>query len=225
MEKIEVIGFDWDGTLVDSMPLKAEAFADSVHEFYPETEGNHDEIKNIYLRTRGNPRTYQLELVQEEYGLNPLSEEDLQGWSDEFTSNYIDEDVPLFSETNKVLDELNKAGYTLYLSSSVPQDDLDETMERYDVEKYFVEVLGTQEGGFRKGPAHIKHICDKYGVEPEQIAFVGDSPDDVEGANEAGSYSVGIADGRMPDKVHERMRDREAEKIVSGIEEVKEIFG
>ena len=62
--QIEAIGFDWDGTLVDSMSVKAQSFAEAVIKFYPSLKDKREEIETLYFATRGNPRTYQLALVQ-----------------------------------------------------------------------------------------------------------------------------------------------------------------
>lgn len=199
-EKIRVIGFDWDGTLVDSMAVKAEGFADSVIQFYPQLNDVHEEITELYLQTRGNPRTLQLNLVQNRYVLPELDKVGMEKWSDIFTASYLSKTLPLFEDATMALEELKRRGYRLFLSSSVPQADLDKTMEVYPgVKDYFEDVLGTKdEGKFRKGLPHLTYMSEKLQVPLSEIAFVGDAADDVRGANIAGCFSIGKIDSRSP---------------------------
>ena len=134
---VKAIGFDWDGTLVDSMGVKSESFAEAVISFYPEIEEKRKEIEELYLNSRGNPRLFQLDLVQKKYKLPKLSRGDEQKWSDKFTALYINQNLPLFPDVMKTLEELRRRGYKLFLCSSVPQKDLDRTMKLYPVKQYF----------------------------------------------------------------------------------------
>ncbi len=197
--QIKAIGFDWDGTLVDSMSVKSQSFAEAVIRFYPHLEKKQEEIGNLYLATRGTLRTHQLSLVQQKYRLNQLSDEEIKRWSDLFTSLNIDKKLPLFEDTIEVLRELKSRGYNLFLCSSVPQADLDKTLTQYPLGDYFEIVLGSRDGGkFRKGIPHLTYVSEKMGVSLDRIAFVGDGSDDVIGANEAGCLSIGKADRKIP---------------------------
>jgi len=187
------IGFDWDGTLVDSMSVKSEAFADATSRYYPDLAVHHDTIRQLYLASRGNPRSHQLKLVQEQFKLRDLSSEETQKWSDLFTSLYIDKKLPLFPDTVFTLINLRRQGLKLFLCSSVPQADLDRTLASYSVREYFEMTLGTQEEGFRKGLPHLSYVSEKLGIPPGKIAFCGDGTDDVSGANDAGCFSIGKA--------------------------------
>lgn len=200
IEKVKAIGFDWDGTILDSMSVKARCFAESILKFYPSIENRLEEIKKTYLKTRGTLRTQQLSIVQDEYSLDELPEDDLKKWSSVFTSMYSKRKMQLFEDSIRTLDELKGRGYRLFLSSSVPQDDLDKTLGEYsEVKKYFKFILGTREGGeFKKGPQHLNYVSKRFDVPLERIAFVGDGKDDVSGANKAGCFSVAKADPRVP---------------------------
>lgn len=196
--RIEAIGFDWDGTLVDSMGVKSQSFSESVIKFYPSLKGMEKEIVGIYLATRGTLRTSQLALVQEKYRLNRLSAEKKQEWSDLFTSLYIGKKLPLFDNTTAVLDELKSRSYKLFLCSSVPQKDLDKTIKLYQLKDYFEVILGTRDNGeFKKGIPHLTYASKHIKTLLNRIAFVGDGADDIRGANEAGCFSIGVADPKI----------------------------
>jgi phosphoglycolate phosphatase-like HAD superfamily hydrolase len=219
-KKILAIGFDWDGTLVDSMIVKSQSFAKSIIAFYPKCKTNITEIKKIYLTARGNPRTHQLDLVQKKFNLKPLSEKQIQEWSDLFTSLYIDKKLPLFSQTTTVLSKLKKRGYKLFLCSSVPQQDLNKTLKMYPLKNYFECVLGARDGGkFRKGVPHFTYVSEKINIPLSRIAFVGDGADDVKGANETGCISVGIANPKIPNS-KEEIQQNKPTLIIQDIKEL-----
>lgn len=197
LNHIKAIGFDWDGTLVDSMKIKSEAFADSVVGFYPNLINHKNKIADIYISSRGNPRSYQLGLIQKKYNLSQLDKEDFKRWSAVFNSLYIDKKIPLFSDAEKTLDQLKNRGYKLFLCSSVPQVFLDKTLQLYSIRSYFQYILGlSHDGKFRKGPPHLAYITKEMKVPQSEIAFIGDSGDDVKGAKEAGCFSIGKIDRR-----------------------------
>lgn len=223
-QKIEAIGFDWDGTLVQSMTTKAKSFAEATIGVYPRLNKKREEIRRFYLATRGNPRTYQLALIQEKYHLNQLSDDDIQRWSDLFTSLYINKKLPLFDDTIRVLNELKKRGYKLFLCSSVPQDDLDKTLKLYPLENYFEVVLGTRNNGkFRKGIPHLTFVSQTLKIPLKKIAFVGDGPDDVKGANEAGCFSVGKVGSGMSDYIEDIKRNN-PQLVIEKLEELLKYY-
>jgi len=229
ISKIKAIGFDWDGTLVDSMGVKSQSFSEAVIKFYPSLKKEIKEIKNLHLATRdnptrGNPRIYQLILVQKKYNLNELSNKETQKWSNLFTALYINEHLPLFDDTKKVLDELKHRNYAIFLCSSVPQNDLDKTLKLYPLENYFEVILGTRDNGkFRKGIPHFTFVSVKIGISLDKIAFVGDAADDINGANEAGCFSIGKIDSRISDS-EKKIRKNNPRLIIKNLEELLTYF-
>ena len=216
----EAIGFDWDGTLLDSMKIKSQSFAESFIRLYPNLSKERAEIENIFLANGGNPRNYQLNSVQKRFSLGKLSSEETQKWSDLFTSLYLDKKSLLFDDAIKVLDELKRRGYKLFLCSSVPQDDLNKTIKLYPLKDYFLEILGTRDNGkFRKGLPHFTYVSERIGVPLNKMAFVGDGSEDVKVANKAGCFSVGRVDPRLPSSKEEILKSN-PKMVIEKLEEL-----
>ena len=221
---IDVIGFDWDGTLVDSMQVKSECFAESIIRFYPKVKDARKDIEKAFIDSRGIPRIQQLGLVQKKYSLEELPSAKTQKWSDAFTSLYIKKKLPLFEHTIGVLYNLKSRDYRLFLSSSVPQDDLEKTVKSYKLEHFFEFILGTKDNGkFRKGKPHFCYVSKQMGVPLGRMAFVGDGIDDVKYANEAGCFSVGLADPRVPNSRAD-FEKSDAKVIIERLDEVITYF-
>lgn len=188
---IRAIAFDWDGTLVDSMNIKAQAFGESLARAYSELAGKEHELEQMFTAAGGIPRKEHLKRVQEKFRLEPLSTTTEQAWSDEFTELYLAKPMPLFPDVVPVFQALKKRGYTIVISSSVPQGDLEKTVAQYpEITGQISLILGTQDNGkFRKGKPHVGYICQKFRLseaERAAIVFVGDTPQDMEYAKEAG---------------------------------------
>lgn len=202
------------------MSVKAKAFAQSVIEFYPKLSDKTQELKKHYLRTRGNLRFKQLELFQERWGLEKLSEKDIQKWSERFTALYSASSAPLFPDVLETLKQLKTRGHFQFLSSSVPQADLDVTIERYPELKGLFEVtLGTSEDRqFRKGKPHLEFVSNKLGLPLSEFAFVGDAAKDVIGAKAAGVYAIGMV--RDIPGAREELQAAEPDALVESLAEL-----
>jgi len=203
-KSIDAVGFDWDGTLVDSMKVKSECFAESIIKFYPKAKDARSEIEKLFMDSRGIPRVQQLALAQKKYFLPELASEKLQKWSDYFTSLYSKKKLPLFESARGVLYSLKSRGYKLFLSSSVPQGDLEKSVKSYEIDHFFEIILGTKDQGkFRKGKPHFSYVSKQMKIPLNRMAFMGDGADDVRYAKESGCFSIGIADPRMPNSRQE----------------------
>ncbi|UCD03865.1 MAG: HAD family hydrolase [Candidatus Woesearchaeota archaeon] len=230
VSEIEVIGFNWDGNLVNSMITKSKRFAESIikcYEFkHPDLEKNRKEIEELYLNTRGTLRIKQLELVQEGYNLERLNEADLKKWSDSFTDSYLKNKLPLFKDTLPVLNELKKRSYRLFSCSPVPKDDLDRTLRDYPEVKELLDfVLGTRKDeDFKKGAYHLQYASDYYNHLPfEKIAFVTQAVDDIIDANKVGCFSIARADPKIKNS-KEQLGQHNPKLIIENLRELLDHF-
>jgi phosphoglycolate phosphatase len=133
-----------------------------------------------------------------------MNVEKTKEWSDLFTSIYIDKKTPLFKDALPTLIKLKKCGYKLFLSSSVPHDDLVRTLKLYKIKNLFEYELGTKENGkFKKGLPHFEYISSKLNIPISEIAFVGDAKYDILSAKKAGAFSIGLADSRNLNSLNE----------------------
>jgi phosphoglycolate phosphatase-like HAD superfamily hydrolase len=198
---IKAIGFD-SGTLIDNMPNRALAFADSVIRFYPGLENEKEGIKQNYLDRVGVCSKFeQLIHIMEEYDLPEQLEE---GWREEwskvfetkvlFDKDSLTKKVDVYMEVKSVLETLSK-DYALFLSTSAKPRNVKKIDEQIKLGKFFKFLLGSKHG-FSKGIEHFRYVAEQLGIGFGQMAFVCDSPEDIRMANNAGLYSVGVVDFR-----------------------------
>jgi phosphoglycolate phosphatase len=96
----------------------------------------------------------------------------------------------------ELLRKLSARSIRLAVLSNKPQPFVQLTMEKLFGEFSFAAVVGDLEGMPRKpDPAGAILIAQKLRLDPAQIAYVGDTAIDMETANRAGMYAVGVSWG------------------------------
>ncbi len=93
------------------------------------------------------------------------------------------------------LKKLRGKGYRLGMISNTSDDkNVQQLVDRWELRPFFESIITSAGCGFRKPDKRIFQIAlDHFGVPPEQIAMVGDTPEaDILGANQVGLYSIWI---------------------------------
>lgn len=188
--------FDFDGTLIDSVPDLADA-------------------ANIMLSQLGKP-TYPIETIQEWVGngSHMLVERALSG-SIEINPSLTDAEVDaaerLFFEayaahdTSKTaaypdvdlgLKQLTDAGFTLALVTNKPIRFVPDILASLGWTSYFAMVLGGDSLPVKKpDPAPLLHVCETLEFGPKQALMIGDSINDIQAGKRANIDTVGLSYG------------------------------
>jgi len=170
---------DFDGVVVESLPLKTAAFR-KIFSFAPE---HLDEIIAFHLENGGMSRYDKFrhiyaDILHEE--LTPETEERL-------ASEYVDLifesmlTVPCVRGAEELLRDCSRR-LPLYIVSATPEGEMQEIARRRDLTKYFVRVYGSP----KTKAECIRDILDEIGASPAEALFVGDAPNDWQAACETG---------------------------------------
>lgn len=172
---IEALIFDFDGVLVESMGIKAEAFLYVFRDF-PYLR---DKILDLHIRRGGTTRWEKFRIIYEDFLGKPLAETEKDRLAKEF-SQYVFNRVLQAPAVNGSVEFLQKHSrdFLCFIVSGTPQDEITELVERRGLGKYFKNVLGAP----LPKSALNKRILDSYRLKPQEVVFVGDSLDDYEGA-------------------------------------------
>jgi pyrophosphatase PpaX len=103
-----------------------------------------------------------------------------------------------------VLDELKERGHRLGIVTAKRRETVALAFERIPIEHLFDVVVGSDDTERHKpDPEPLLHALERLGAEPQDAAYVGDSPFDMQAANAAGVYAIGVSWGRMhaPEKL------------------------
>ena len=193
----QLLIFDFDGTLIDSVPDLADA-------------------TNIMLTTLGK-ETYSLDTIRNWVGNGSrmLVERALVGKIEvlegELTVEEADHAEQVFFEAyNNIsgsktvaypdvdsgLKKLKAAGYTLALVTNKPIRFVPKILQSFGWQDLFVEVLGGDSLSVKKpDPAPLLHVCEALNVTPDQAVMIGDSKNDILAGQNASMDTLGLSYG------------------------------
>ncbi len=180
--------FDFDGTLVDSMPYVAKGvkkFLSDRHVKYPEN------IMEI-VTPLGYPAS--AAYYNEHFGLSVTGDEYLLEVQS-FIYTYYQNEIPLKTGAYEYLKSLKERGATLAILTASPRRFLEPCFKRHGILDWFDHLWCCDDFGTTKSdPSIYLKIADTLNVAPKDIAFFDDNIHSLTAAKEAGLYAVGIYD-------------------------------
>jgi len=184
----DLLIFDWDGTLVDSvsritrcaqlsfekmnLPVPSESavkqkIGKSLHVFMIELlPGSDDEMASELCRVY---RT-----IWNSGVLPPLR---------------------VFPGVKNMLQTLTHRGYKLVVATGKSRRGLNLDMPQTGLSPYFKATRCSDESGSKPDPAMVNWLCSTCRVQPEKALIIGDSTHDLEMAERAGIPGVGVLSG------------------------------
>ncbi len=195
--KKQLLIFDFDGTLIDSVPYLADT-------------------TNAMLTTLGKD-TYPIGTIRNWVGNGSrmLVERALVGKIEvldgELTVEQADHAEQVFFDAYKNLSgsktiaypdvdgglqKLQAAGYTLALVTNKPIRFVPKILQSFGWQDLFSEVLGGDSLLVKKpDPAPLLHVCQALNVTPEQAIMIGDSRNDILAGQNANMDTLGLSYG------------------------------
>jgi phosphoglycolate phosphatase len=197
MQDKQLLIFDFDGTLIDSVPDLADA-------------------TNAMLTTLGK-ETYSLNTIRNWVGNGSrmLVERALVGkievLEDELTAERADHAEEVFfaaykdisgsktvayPDVDNGLKKLKAAGYTLALVTNKPVRFVPKILQTFGWQDLFSAVLGGDSLTLKKpDPAPLFHVCEALDATPEQAIMIGDSRNDILAGQKANMDTLGLSYG------------------------------
>jgi len=202
-----VIVFDWDGTLIDSLPLKIR----NAGQLFEETFGvSRKEVETSYRVHSGISRRQLFDAICSDNDLPALTSSEFDNLSETFSNRNLEafSNIRVDPVVITTLSTLKDFGYPLFISTATTPEEVRSAVKSLELDSHFQGILGSQ-GEFTKGPAHIAYIMAKIPVEKESIWFVGDEPNDVVLGKQAGvrtivkvgSHSIEALKAAQPDRI------------------------
>jgi HAD superfamily hydrolase (TIGR01549 family) len=180
---MDAIVFDWDGTLVDSLP----AIFDANHRVLTEYGLPFDEARYRAAYVPDWRLMYQRLGIPDE-SLDAAGER----WLELYRST---EEAGLLPGVADALHRLREAGFVLGLVTAGHRDVVDDQLERYGLgELIRTRVFGSDDIAAKPHPDPLLRVLGELG-RSDRIAtarYVGDVPDDMRMAKAVGTLGIGI---------------------------------
>jgi phosphoglycolate phosphatase-like HAD superfamily hydrolase len=186
----KVFVFDWDGTIFDSMGLKAKNFNQAFQSTVSYKKGSQiQSVEEEYLRLSGKPRKkIFFEIIE-------IFKEKVENFSFDHFDKIFESlnreklaHASIFPDAIELITELNKRDYRIFISSSVPQKELLNIVDMIlpkSIKDIFISILGSGDS-FSKGIDHLTWIANQTRYPFDKLLVIGDNPADYELSLQAG---------------------------------------
>jgi phosphoglycolate phosphatase len=214
--------FDFDGTLIDSVPDLASAL-------------------NAMLRTLGR-EPFSIETIREWVGNGAqtlvsralcgsrdfdeaaLAQEPLAEALDIFLEYYEKnpaKDTLLYDGVKETLQELHSRGYILSIVTNKPYKFIVPILEALEIKDLFALYIGADSLEHKKPrPEPLLHICKELGCSVEASLMIGDSKNDILAAKAAKMDSVAVSYGY---NYGEDIRAYEPDVVIKHFSDLKQV--
>lgn len=207
---IQLIVFDWDGTLMDSeariVTAMQQAFA-AAGAVAP-TPGAVREIIG-------------LDLNHAVARLGPaLPGAEVAGIAQHYRERYARLHAvpsPLFEDAEPTLAALRAAGYLLAIATGKSRRGLDRALEESGVADYFATSRCGEECAPKPDPAMLRDILMDLDTPPERSLMVGDTEFDLLMARAAGTHAAAVTYGAHP---RERLLEHRPALVIEALSEL-----
>lgn len=179
--------FDWDGTLMDSVPRIVSALQTLARECklpIPSVTAIHDIIG--------------LSLPIALARLFNVSEVEQEQLIDVYREIYVEREqtpTPMFAGAEDVLSALQQAGYQLAVATGKARPGLERAWRQTNTGHYFSASRCAKEVLSKPDPQMLNEILQQVGVQGHQALMVGDSIHDMHMARNAGVVGIGVTYG------------------------------
>ncbi len=186
--RFDLIIFDWDGTLIDSIDWIARCLQHAANDTRHPTP-DYQSAKDVIG----------LSIEKAIAALFPEANEDeIHGLVERYEKAYFSKKISredLFAGVYDMLNALKQNGYQLAVATGKTREGLDEALSATGTVDLFSITRCADETQSKPHPKMLEEIMTVLDVSPERVLMVGDSTHDLQMALNAGIASVGVASG------------------------------
>jgi len=175
VKNYELVFWDFDGVIKDSVEVKTKAFANMFKAYGPVIQ---EQVINHHLTNRGVSRYVKFELYYRDYIGKPLSSEELEKKCSDF-SDIVLKKVIESDWVDGVEEYIRKNKYqqVFVLVTGTPQNEIEYILDELKISKCFKSIWGSP----NEKSIVISNIIDES-RKKEKVVMIGDSDTDFKAA-------------------------------------------
>lgn len=189
--RTRVIVFDFDGTLVDSAPIKTDAFTELYRQFGDEIA---EEVRRRHLAAEGVSRFIKFREWHREL-LGQDCDDDAAATLSAGFDRLVEERIvaaPEIPGARRALEQLSER-LPLYIASATPEESLRRIVDERGMSGFFKGVHGIPTTKVDV----IESVAVAHRCEPSEVLMVGDAESDRQAAEQAGASFIGVVPGQV----------------------------
>lgn len=182
----EVIIFDFDGVIADSVEVKTNAFAEL---FRPYGDEIVSKVVAHHHLNGGISRYVKLKHYYEEYLMRSISDEQLEDLANQFSSlvcKKVIESEYIPGALEFLQNHARK--YSCYIATGTPVIEISVILKEKSIAGFFKGIYGSP----MAKDVIINDIADKNKMDKEKMIFVGDAISDFKAAEKTGIDFIGV---------------------------------
>lgn len=189
-KRYDLIVFDWDGTVVDSIGVIAGSIQAACRDL-----GLTEPTDTVARHVIGLGLSEALR--QAVPGLHESKRDDLV---ERYRYHYLaqDETILLYEGAFQTIVELHAAGHWLAVATGKSRRGLERSMKASGMEPYFHATRTADQTFSKPNPAMLLEIMDELGILAQRVLMVGDTTHDLQMARNAGVDAIGLTHGAHP---------------------------
>lgn len=182
---IKAIFFDFDGTLIESINIKTEAFAE-LFKNYPNRVV--EKIVAYHKKNGGMSRYDKFEYIYKQILKKSLSEKEKKELGETFSELVLEKILicPKVSGVGKFFEKCSKK-IEMYVLSATPEEELRFILKKIGMDQYFRGAYGAP----NKKEAILMNFLKETGYGLEEVLLIGDSINDFNAAKKTGILFIG----------------------------------
>lgn len=195
---MKIIGFDYDGTIINIEPEKAHAFGKLLNSRW---NVNEKAAEAFWIETGGSPRRYKFDYFYNKQFATDLTDADYKIIEEEFSEILKTQFYPKVSLLPGALELLKFAGEKFdyaFISSGVTHNEINYLVKLNGIDSFFDAIYGTNKDYLSKRD-HFSKVMKEF--KPERKIFIGDGEEDMRIAREFGFTAIGIPTNHNEEKL------------------------